>query len=107
MVYENRIYSRAEMRRLDICTDEYELMRDEGDAAGTLVLKAEARNGMVRLFFTLSDGRKVITPVFWWQRAKGFFDLTVGGKYRLRYEPGKNGMVVLASAEQDNAESKV
>ena len=107
MVYENRIYSRAEMRKLDIFTDEYALMRDEGEATGTLVLKAEARNGMVRLFFTLSDGRKVITPVFWWQRAKGFFDLTVGRTYRLRYEPGKNGMVVLASAELENAEGKV
>ena len=73
MVYENRIYSRAEMRRLDIFTDEYALMRDEGEVTGTLVLKADARNGMVRLFFALSDGKKVITPVFWWQRAKGFF----------------------------------
>lgn len=103
MVYENRIYSRAEMRRLEIFTDEYALMRDEGEVTGTLVLKAEARNGMVRLFFALSDGRKVITPVFWWQRAKGFFDLPVGGTYRLRYEPGKNGMVVLASAEPEKA----
>ena len=63
MVYENRIYSRAEMRRLDIFTDEYALMRDEGDATGTLVLKAEARRtawcGCSLLFQTVEKSSRL------------------------------------------------
>lgn len=99
MVFENKLYSCTEMQRQNILTDDYELMSEPEEVTATLTLKAAARNGMVRLFFVFSDGRKVITPVFWWQRGKGFFDLTVGETYHLRYTPGKNGMVVLASAE--------
>lgn len=63
------------------------------------MLKADARRGMLRLFFVLSDGRKVLTLVFWWQRSAGLFDLDVGQTYRLRYVPGKEGYAKLASAE--------
>ena len=99
MAFKNKVYSCTEMQRQNILTDDYELMSDPEEVTATLTLKAAARNGMVRLFFAFSDGRKVITPVFWWQRSKGFFDLTVGETYHLRYIPGKDGMVVLASAE--------
>ena len=63
------------------------------------MLKADARRGMLRLFFVLSDGRKVLTLVFWWQRSAGLLDLDVGQTYRLRYVPGKEGYAKLASAE--------
>ena len=84
MQFENRIYSRAEMREQEIDTSDYAIMTEAEEVQGTLVLKADARNRMLRLFFVLSDGRKIITPVFWWQRSAGFYDLTVGRKYRLR-----------------------
>jgi hypothetical protein len=59
---------------------------------------------MVRLFFVLSDGRKILTPVFWWQRSKGFFDLEVGARYRLSYVPGKDGYAKLGSATLEGGE---
>ena len=98
MQFENRIYSRAEMREREIDTSDYAIMTEAAEVEGTLVLKADARNRMLRLFFVLSDGRKIITPVFWWQRSAGFYDLTVGQKYRLTYVPGKDGYAKLGSA---------
>ena len=98
MQFENRIYSRTELREREIDTGDYAIMTEPGDVEATLILKAEARNRMLRLFFVLSDGRKIITPVFWWQRGKGFFDLKVGARYRLSYVPGKDGYAKLGSA---------
>ena len=98
MQFENRIYSRAEMREREIDTSDYAIMTEAAEVEGTLVLKADARNRMLRLFFVLSDGRKILTPVFWWQRSAGFFDLTVGRKYRLTYVPGKDGYAKLGTA---------
>ena len=83
MVYENKVYSCTEMQRQNILTDDYELMSGPGEVTATLTLKAAARNGMVRLFFTFSDGRKIITPVFWWQRSKGFKQRIVGPQFSL------------------------
>ncbi len=98
MQFENRIYSRAEMREREIDTSDYAIMTEAAEVEGTLVLKADARNRMLRLFFVLSDGRKILTPVFWWQRSAGFYDLTVGQKYRLTYVPGKDGYAKLGTA---------
>ena len=98
MLFENRIYSRAELRERDVLTNDYVLMTEPGEVEGTLVLKAAARNRMLRLFFVLSDGKKILTPVFWWQRSEGFYDLEVGARYRLRYVPGKDGYVKLSAA---------
>ena len=98
MQLENRIYSRAEMREREIDTSDYAIMTEAAEVEGTLVLKADARNRMLRLFFVLSDGRKILTPVFWWQRSAGFYDLTVGQKYRLTYVPGKDGYAKLGTA---------
>ena len=104
MQFENRIYSRAEMREQEIDTSDYAIMTEAEEVEGTLVLKADARNRMVRLFFVLSDGRKILTPVFWWQRSKGFFDLEVGARYQLSYVPGKDGYAKLGSASLEGGE---
>ena len=104
MQFENRIYSRAELREREIDTCDYTIMTEPGDVEATLILKAEVRNRMLRLFFVLSDGRKILTPVFWWQRSKGFFDLEVGARYRLSYVPGKDGYAKLGSATLEGEE---
>ena len=104
MQFENRIYSRAELREREIDTGDYAIMTEAGEVKGTLILKAEARNRMLRLFFVLSDGRKILTPVFWWQRSAGFYDLEVGACYRLSYVPGKDGYTKLGSATLEGGE---
>ena len=63
----NKVYSRAEMQEAGIVTYDYAFMTEPGEYIGTLEMKAEARGGMLRLFLRLVDGRKIITPVFWWQ----------------------------------------
>ena len=86
------------MREQEIDTSDYAIMPEAAEVEGTLVLKADARNRMLRLFFVLSDGRKILTPVFWWQRSAGVYDLTVGQRYRLTYVPGKDGYAKLGTA---------
>ena len=51
MQFENRIYSRAEMREQEIDTSDFAIMTESEEVEGTLVLKADARNQMLRLFF--------------------------------------------------------
>ena len=46
-----KVYSRTEMREMMIDTSEYFFMNESGDFVGTLEMKAEARTGMLRLFF--------------------------------------------------------
>ena len=96
--FGNRIYSRAELREWEIDTNDFAFMDEVGEVEGALCLKAAARDRMLRLFFVLSDGRKILTPVFWWQRSESFHDLRVGEQYRLSYVPGKDGFVKLVSA---------
>ena len=64
----NKVYTREEMREERIHTADYCFIDKAGEYTATLIMKAEASSGMLRLFFQLSDGRKIITPVFWWQK---------------------------------------
>ena len=59
---------------------------------GTLELKAKSKeSGILRMFFSLSDGRKIMTLVFWWQRYAGLCEIPVGTVLELTYVPGKDG----------------
>ena len=49
---------------------------------------------MLRLFFQLSDGRKIITPVFWWQSYLGFYEIDNGTNLRLIYEKNGKGVAL-------------
>ena len=40
--------------------DEYVFMNQPGEATGMLMLKAESRTPSIRMFFSLSDGRKIL-----------------------------------------------
>ena len=72
---EDKIYTLEEMRSLGIDTHEYVFMDQPGEVTGTLVLKAESRTPSIRIFFALSDGRKILTPIFWWQLSRRFQSL--------------------------------
>lgn len=49
---------------------------------------------MMRLFFQLSDRRKIITPVFWWQSYLGFHEIDNGTNLRLIYERNGKGIAL-------------
>ena len=50
---------------------------------GTLEMKAQGHKKSIRIFLTLDDGRKIITPIFWWQTYLGFYYMPIGTKLRL------------------------
>ena len=96
---EDKIYTCEEMRLLGIDTSDYRFLDETGDFRGVLVLKAEARNGNLRAFFDFEDGRKIITPIFWFQRTQGLWDLPVGSRLLLHYGPSSVGGIYLTHAE--------
>jgi len=72
---EGKIYITDELIDMDVYTSDFEFMDKACEVLGTLIIKGTARKGMYRLFFLLEDGRKIIAPVFRWQRYLNFFDI--------------------------------
>ena len=95
---EDKIYTLEEMRSLGIDTHEYVFMDKPGEVTGILVLKAETRSQSKRLFFSLSDGRKIITPIFWWQLSRGFQNIPAGTVLKLTYAKNGTGQIHLENA---------
>ena len=78
-----------------IYTTDFDFMDKPGEYIGTLLFKGSSYRGLLRLFFLLEDGRKILTPVFKWQTFLGFFHIPVGTKLRLIYVNGREDMVYL------------
>ena len=95
---EDKIYTLEEMRSLGIDTHEYVFMDQQGEATGTLVLKAESRTPSIRMFFALSDGRKILTPIFWWQLSRRFQNIPTGTVLKLTYVQNSTGQIHLENA---------
>ena len=104
-IMENRIYTLEDVRKIPYTTNAYRRLSEPGIYYGTLYMKAEARNTKLRLFFTMRDGAKVLTPVFFFQQEDGLWDLDVGVEYRLTYEHSSVGDVYLTKAEALEDES--
>ena len=61
-----KVFSLIEMREMMIDTSDYQMMEEVGEFTGTLEMKAQGHKKSIRIFLTLDDGRKIITPIFWW-----------------------------------------
>ena len=96
---ENKIYTSFEMMREGIYTGDFHRMEEPCQVIGRLVLKAESREGIIRAFFVLEDGRKIFTPVFWWQQYLDLIETPIGTKFRLTYVKNPKG-VHLGKAEK-------
>ena len=92
----NKVYSRAEMQEAGIVTYDYAFMDKPGEYIGTLEMKAQGHKKSIRIFLTLDDGRKIITPIFWWQTYLGFYYMPIGTKLRLFYSESNQNKVYLA-----------
>lgn len=92
---EDKIYTTDELVEAGIYTTDFDFMDKPGEYIGTLLFKGSSYRGLLRLFFLLEDGRKILTPVFKWQKFLGFFHIPIGTKLRLIYVNGREGMVYL------------
>ena len=89
-----------EMREHNIDTSCYGYNRDPGIYRAVIDLMAEARkSGVLRVFLTFSDGRKIIAPVYWWQKCLGFRDRKPGDTVLIEYKAIEDGRVFPKSAE--------
>lgn len=94
------IYSTDEMVAEEFYTTDFEPMDKPGEYIGRLVMRGSSKRGFIRLFFVLKDGRKIITPVFKWQRFLGFMDIPNGTIMKLTYEMGRDDKTYLKKAEK-------
>ena len=94
-----KVFTLVEMREMMIDTSDYQMMEEAGEFIGTLEMKAEGRNRSIRIFLTLDDGRKIITPIFWWQTYLGFYYIPIGTKLRLFYSESNQHKVYLEKIE--------
>ena len=95
---EDKIYTLEEMSSLGSDTHEYVFMDQPGETTGILILKSESRTPSIRMFFSLSDGRKILTPVFWWQLGRGFQNIPTGTVLKLTYAKNSTGQIHLENA---------
>ena len=94
-----KVYTLSEMREMMIDTSDYQFMEEVGEFTGTLELKAEGHKKSIRIFLTLTDGRKIITPIFWWQSYLGFYYMPIGTKLRLFYSESSLNKIYLEKIE--------
>ena len=90
-----KVFSLIEMREMMIDTSGYQMMEEVGEFTGTLEMKAQGHKKSIRIFLTLDDGRKIITPIFWWQTYLGFYYMPIGTKLRLFYSESNQNKVYL------------
>ena len=91
-----------EMRERGIDTSCYGYNLDPGIYRAVIDLMAEARKGgTLRVFLTFSDGRKIIAPIYWWQKDldHGFRKLNQGDCVLIGYERIADGRVFPKSME--------
>ena len=88
---QDTVYTRDQMREQRIMTQNYVINVEEGSFSARLDLKAEGHSGTLRLFFTFDDGRKIISPVYWWNRYLGFYEFPVGSHLKLTYTKESKG----------------
>ena len=96
---DDTIYTTDELIDMDVYTSDFEFMDKACEVVGTLIIKGTARKGMYRLFFLLEDGRKIIAPVFRWQRYLNFFDVPIGTELVLTFADGRDGKTYLKKME--------
>lgn len=96
---EDKIYTTDELIDMDVYTSDFAFMDKACEVKGNLIIKGAARKGMYRLFFLLEDGRKIIAPVFRWQKYLNFFDIPIGTELVLVFADGRDGKTYLKKME--------
>lgn len=96
---EDKIYTTDGLIDMDVYTFNFAFIDKACEVKGTLIIKSAARKGMYRPFFLLEDGRKIIAPVFRWQKYLNFFDIPISTELFLIFADGRNGKTYLKKME--------
>ena len=92
------IMERKDFSNSDMAINDFRFNDAIGVYDAILELKAWAGGHVLRLFFTFSDGRHIIAPVYPWQSYLGFCEMPLGSKVRLTYTENIRG-IYLTEAE--------
>ncbi len=98
---QDKIYTVNQMRELEIITSDYHFNTTEaGEFTATLDLKAYAKKGSLRSFYTLEDGRRIITVTQYWHNYLGVRDIKTGAKVRLTFSENPSGGIYLTAIRE-------
>ena len=96
---KDRVFSRSSFRQSGISTEAYAFNTEPGVFRATLVMKAEAHPGILRLFFLFDDGRRIIAPAYDWQGYLGFYEIPNGAQLVLTFEENARGVFLVKASE--------
>lgn len=99
------ILTRNQLRSLCIDTSMYRYNTLPGVFEATIDFMAQGHEDILRLFFTFADGRKIIAPVYAYNRHLGFFTRQKGDRVLLIYEEVSRERVFLTDAKDLKDES--
>ena len=94
-----KVFTLVEMKEMMIVTSDYRMMEETGEFTGTLEMKAQGHKKSIRNYLSLDDGRKIITPIFWWQSYLGFYYMPIGTNLRLFYSESNLNKIYLEKVE--------
>ena len=88
----NDVMTRQEFAASDYVRNDYEYNTEVGAFEATVVMKAEAHEGKLRVFLEFDDGRKILAPVYWFNGYLGFRKIPNGSRVRITYMERATGV---------------
>lgn len=89
------VMGRLEFIKSDIDASDYLFMTEEGEFEATVNLKRWGKNGELINFFTLSDGRKIVSNTWWNNDYLGTAYIPDGTKVALTFKKTRKGFYAL------------
>jgi hypothetical protein len=93
--------TREEFRDRGFNTSDYHYNSIPGEFRATLDMKAEGHPGILRLFFTFKDGRKIIAPVYEFHDFLGFYKIPDGTEVILSYRKTIHGTFLVEARKHE------
>ena len=86
------VMTRQEFAASDYYQNDYEFNTEIGTFEATVIMKAEAHEGTLRVFLEFDDGRRIIAPVYWFNGYLGFRKIPNGSRVRISYMERASGV---------------
>ena len=101
---EKRAYSKKQFMALGIDTSEYKFNVQTGIFKAVLDLKVWGANKNILAFFTLEDGRKVISSAPCFKGYFGLADIPLGTDLEIMYAPNVKGKIYLTDVQRRSSD---
>ena len=88
----NDIMTRREFAESEYARNDFTINTKVGTFEATVIMKAEAHEGTLRVFLQFDDGRRIIAPVYWFNGYLGFRRIPNRSRVRISYMERSSGV---------------